>query len=79
MVQCETERDLDALYNDLDNVRNMDEDTVRRLYNTDSKSEMLEVIQYEIDTCKFKLQEEDDDDGMDYDAICMVQGLSRYA
>ncbi len=50
MVQCETERDLDALYNDLDNVRNMDEATVRRLYNTDSKSEMLEVIQDEIDT-----------------------------
>lgn len=78
MSQFEIERHLNALYKDLDNVLNMDEKTACMRFNVDSKSEILEVIQDEIDVCKSKLNPEEDD-GMDYDALCMVQGLSRYA
>lgn len=78
MSQLEIERHLDALYNDFDNVMNMDEETACKRYNVDSKSEILEVIQDEIDVCKSRLQPEEDD-GMDYDALCKVLGLSRYA
>lgn len=79
MSQLEIERHLDALYNDFDNVMNMDEETACKRYNVDSKSEILEVIQDEIDVCKSRLQPEEDDGGMDYDALCKVLGLSRYA
>ena len=67
------------LYRDLNNVEGMDEETARRVYNVDCKSEIIEVIQDEIDTCKAIMQPDLEDDDMDYDALCEVQGLSRYA
>ena len=62
-----------------DNVKNMDEATACRVYNVDYKAEIIEVIQDEIDTCKAIMQPDFEDDGMDYDTLCTVQGLSRYA
>lgn len=79
MSQKEIERHLDALYLDLDNIMGMDEETVCRKFNVDHKSEILEVIQDEIEACKSKLAPAPEDDGMDYDALCKVLGLSRYA
>ena len=79
MTRYELEQELNALYIDLDNVENMDEATACRIYNVDCKSEILEVIQDEINTFRVLLQPDTEDNGMDYDALCMVQGLSRYA
>ena len=79
MTRYELEQELNALYIDLDNVENMDEATACRVYNVDCKYEILEVIQDEINTFRVLLQPDTEDNGMDYDALCMVQGLSRYA
>ena len=79
MTNYEIQQHIDALYRDLNNVEGMDEETARRVYNVDCKSEIIEVIQDEIDTCKAIMQPALEDDDMDYDALCEVQGLSRYA
>lgn len=80
MTRYELERGLDTLYIDLNNVQNMDEETACRVHNVDCKAEIIEVIQEEIDTYKAILERDTyEDDGMDYDALCRVQGLSRYA
>jgi hypothetical protein len=79
MTNYEIQQHIDALYRDLNNVEGMDEETARRVYNVDCKSEIIEVIQDEIDTCKAIMQPDLEDDDMDYDALCEVQGLSRYA
>ena len=79
MTNYEIQQHTDALYRDLNNVEGMDEETARRVYNVDCKSEIIEVIQDEIDTCKAIMQPDLEDDDMDYDALCEVQGLSRYA
>ena len=73
MTNYEIQQHIDALYRDLNNVEGMDEETARRVYNVDCKSEIIEVIQDEI------MQPDLEDDDMDYDALCEVQGLSRYA
>ena len=75
MTHYELEQGLNALYRDLDNVQKMDEATARRVYNVDCKADIIEVIQEEIETYQTILVL----DAMDYDALCMVQGLSRYA
>lgn len=80
MTHYELEQGLNALYRDLDNVENMDEETVCRVCNVDCKADIIEVIQEEIETYQVILGlDTKEDDGMDYDALCMVQGLSRYA
>lgn len=80
MTTYELEQGLNALYRDLDNIQNMDEETACRVYNVDCKAEIIEVIEEEIETYKAILGTDDcEDDGMDYDALCEVQGLSRYA
>lgn len=80
MTRYELQQGLNALYRDLENVNNMDEETARKVYNTDSKDEILEVIEEEIKTYEAILGSDDcEDNGMDYDSLCMVQGLSRYA
>ena len=79
MTNYEIQQHIDALYRGLNNVEGMDEETARRVYNVDCKSEIIEVIQDEIDTCKAIMQPDLEDDDMDYDALCEVQGLSRYA
>lgn len=57
MTRYELERGLDALYVDLNNVQNMDEETTCRVHNVDCKAEIIEVIQEEIDTYKAALEE----------------------
>lgn len=80
MTRYELEQGLNALYRDLDNVENMDETTACRVYNVDCKADIIEVMQEEIETYQAILGlDAKEDDGMDYDALCMVQGLSRYA
>jgi hypothetical protein len=80
MTRYELEQGLNALYRDLDNVQNMDEQTACRVYNVDCKADIIEVIQEEIETYKAILGHDTcEDDDMDYDALCEVQGLSRYA
>lgn len=80
MTHYELEQGLNALYRDLDNIQNMDEATARRVYNVDYKADIIEVIQDEIETYKAILgPDTSEDDGMDYDILCTVQGISRYA
>lgn len=81
MTRYEIEQGLDALYRDLNNVQNMDEATARRVYNVDCKADIIEVIEEEIETYEAILSGPDtgEDNDMDYDALCMVQRLSRYA
>lgn len=81
MTHYEIEQGLNALYRDLDNAQNTDEETARRVYNVDCKADIIEVIEEEIDTYEAILSEPDtsEDKDMDYDALCLIQGLSRYA
>ncbi len=81
MTHYEIEQGLNALYRDLDNAQNMDEETARSVYNVDCKADIIEVIEEEIDTYEAILSEPDtsEDKDMDYDALCLIQGLSRYA
>ena len=81
MTRYEIEQGLNALYRDLGNVQNMDEETARRVYNVDCKADIIEVIEEEIDTYEAILSgpDTDEDNDMDYDALCLIQGLSRYA
>ena len=64
---------LDSLYKDLEAAHNNDERT--------SKKEVIQLITSEIDRLEDALIgfETCEDDGMDYDALCRVQGISRYA
>lgn len=72
---------LDSLYKDLEAAHNNDEETVCEMFNADSKKEAIQLITDEIDCLEAELKgfETCEDDGMDYDALCAVQGLSRYA
>jgi ribosome maturation protein Sdo1 len=83
MTRYELEQGLNALYKDLKKAEDCDEETAKRVFNTDSKAEIIEVIKEEIGIYEAALKrfddEDNEDDGMDYDAICAVQGLSRYA
>lgn len=80
MTRYELEQGLNVLYRDLDNAQNMDEETACRVYNVDCKADIIEVIQEEIETYQAILGlDSKENDDMDYDALCEVQGLSRYA
>lgn len=81
MTRYEIERELDSLYKDLNIAHNADEQTVCRVFNTDTKNEAIRTITDEIDNYESALEEYDqsNDDGMDYDALCWVQGIARYA
>lgn len=74
-------RQLDSLYKDLEAACNNDEETVCTMFGADSKQEIIRLITEEIDCLESELVGFDtcDEDGMDYDALCRVQGLSRYA
>ena len=50
------------------------------MFNADSKKEVIQLITDEIDSLEDALKgfETCEDDGMDYDALCRVQGISRY-
>ncbi len=80
MKRYEIEQELDKLYKDLNFAYNADEQTVCRAFNADSKQECIKLLTDDIDAYESLLQEfEQPDDGMDYDALCRVQGLARYA
>lgn len=81
MTRYEIEEELDGLYRDFDFTQNSDNQTVCRAFNVDSKKEYMKFLVEEIDKYEAMLDELDipDDDGMDYDTLCRIQGLSRYA
>ena len=67
----------DDLYAELEKVSSMTEAEVTKAYNSDSKAEILALINADIESLNGE-QNEDYDVGMDYDELCRVQGLSRY-
>ena len=81
MTQFELEQGLNALRKDLFAADSMDEATACRVYNVDCKADIIEVIKEEIATYETILSRSVvvEDSGMDYDALCEVQGLRRYA
>lgn len=81
MTRYEIEQELDSLYQDLNIAHNADDQTVCRTFNVDTKQEAIRMLTSEIDNYEAVLGQFDlpDDDGMDYDALCRVQGLARYA
>ena len=82
MERYEIERELDSLYKDFQTAHNSDEQTVRRLFNADSKLEAVKVITDEIDRYESELEEllrtEDDDIETERTSLCMSLGISRY-
>lgn len=66
MTRYEIEQGLDALYRDLDNVQNMDEETARRVYNIDCKADIIEAIQDEIKIYQAILKPDISDRKMNY-------------
>jgi hypothetical protein len=82
MDRYEIEKQLDSLYQDLQIAHNAEEQTVCLTFNVDTRREAVQLITDDIDYYEDMLScltEEEQDDGMDYDALCSVQGLSRYA
>lgn len=79
MTQYEIEREIEKQEADLNIVESSDGKTACFLFNAESKAELIEVIKEEIRFYRSLLQPDIyEDDGMDYDALCQVQGLSRY-
>lgn len=76
MTTYELQQGLNALYRDLENANNMDEETACRIYNVDYKAEILEVIKEEIATYESLLIPESKEDEMDYAALQRVQGMA---
>lgn len=73
-------QELDRLYAELEKVTAMPFKEVCKKYNADYKSEVIASINEEIQSLESELHDEIySDDDMDYDAICEVQGLARYA
>lgn len=83
MNSYDIDKQLTYLYKELDQVEMANELTACIICNTDSKQQAIEAIQQEIDYYEGQLKEIDEaekceDDGMDYDALCISQGISRY-
>lgn len=57
MTRYEIERELDSLYKDLNIAHNADEQTVCRVFNTDTKNEAIRAITDEIDSYETLLDE----------------------
>ena len=82
MDRYDIEKQLDSLYQDLQIAYNADEQTVCLTFNVDTRREAVQLITDDIDYYEDMLADlspDEEDDGMDYDALCRVQGLSRYA
>ena len=77
MTRHEIEEELDGLYKDLNFVYNVDEETVCRTFNADSKQEYIKVLTEEVDKYESLLEEYNlpEDDGMDYINLQLSQGL----
>lgn len=67
---------LESLYEELKEVQSMTDNEVKERYNCDTKEEIIQLIEEDIIVEKSK--ESDNDSGMDYDALCYSQGISRY-
>lgn len=82
MDRYDIEKQLDSLYQDLQIAYNADEQTVWLTFNVDTRREAVQLITDDIDYYEDMLADlspDEEDDGMDYDALCRVQGISRYA
>lgn len=83
MNTIEIENRLVELNRELERVNEANELTACILCNTDTNQEAIEAIQQDIEYCENQLKEiyeseQCEDDGMDYDALCYSQGISRY-
>ena len=67
---------LECLEEELKEVQSMTNEEVMNRYNADSKEEIIQLIKEDIIIEKDK--ESNKDTGMDYDALCYSQGISRY-
>lgn len=65
---------LNELYFELYNVFSMTEEDVCKQYNAESKSDIISLIEDDIQAYQTDIL--DEDDGMDYDSLCVSQGLS---
>lgn len=77
MTREEIENELADLYKDLNMAYSCDEDTVCKVFNVDSKKQLIRLITSDIDTYEELLKEFDvpENDGMDYKALQLSQGL----
>ena len=67
---------LECLQSELEEVQVMTDLEVMQNYNSDSKSEIIQLIKEDI--IIEESAELNNDSGMDYDALCYSQGISRY-
>lgn len=78
----ELNKQLDALYLDLDVAQRMSEESVCATFNADSKKELIDTLNDEIDRLEDLLDEDEMDSWEEQEAertyLCVSQGLSRY-
>ena len=78
----ELNKQLDALYLDLDVAQRMSEESVCSTFNADSKKELIDILNDEIDRLEDLLDEDEMDSWEEQEAeriyLCVSQGLSRY-
>ena len=67
---------LECLQAELKEVQEMTDLEVMQRYNSDSKKEIIQLIKEDI--IIEESAELNNDSGMDYDALCYSQGISRY-
>ena len=67
---------LECLQSELEEVEIMTDLEVMQRYNSDSKSEIIQLIKEDI--IIEESAELNNDSGIDYDALCYSQGISRY-
>ena len=67
---------LECLQSELEEVELMTDLEVMQRYNSDSKSEIIQLIKEDI--IIEESAELNNDSGMDYDSLCYSQGISRY-
>ena len=67
---------LECLQSEIKEVQVMTDSEVMQRYNSDSKEEIIQLIKEDI--IIEESAELNNDSGMDYDALCYSQGISRY-
>ena len=67
---------LECLQSELEEVEIMTDLEVMQRHNSDSKSEIIQLIKEDI--IIEESAELNNDSGMDYDSLCYSQGISRY-
>ena len=75
MRPTEISQRLDDLQLELVDVKAMSEERACKEYNADSKQDIIDALQEEIDALESYRAEEYDDDGMDYRSLQLSQGL----